>query len=191
MPILDLRLVAMGHNTVRGAAGGSVLNAELLGRNGALDSRVIVVKFGGTSVGDAEAIERTAAIVEGPARPAAAVVVSALGGATNALLAIGEQAAKGHLIGALRGVERLRDRHLQQCESCSATSDDGAEMCGRAERDVRRARAASPKRCRRSATSRRAASTRSPRSASSCRRISSPRSSSCAAFPPSTSTRAT
>lgn len=29
-PILDLRLVAMGHNTVRGAAGASVLNAELL-----------------------------------------------------------------------------------------------------------------------------------------------------------------
>jgi len=29
-PILDLRLVAMGHNTVRGAAGGSILNAELL-----------------------------------------------------------------------------------------------------------------------------------------------------------------
>ena len=29
-PLLDVRLVAMGHNTVRGAAGGSVLNAELL-----------------------------------------------------------------------------------------------------------------------------------------------------------------
>ncbi len=31
-----LRLVAMGHNTVRGAAGGSVLNAELMGRMGLL-----------------------------------------------------------------------------------------------------------------------------------------------------------
>ncbi|HEY9425692.1 MAG TPA: aspartate-semialdehyde dehydrogenase [Gemmatimonadaceae bacterium] len=29
-PILDLRLVASGHNTVRGAAGASLLNAELL-----------------------------------------------------------------------------------------------------------------------------------------------------------------
>ena len=37
-PILDIRLVAMGHNTVRGAAGGSVLNAELLAANGALDT---------------------------------------------------------------------------------------------------------------------------------------------------------
>lgn len=29
-PILDVKLVALGHNTIRGAAGGSVLNAELL-----------------------------------------------------------------------------------------------------------------------------------------------------------------
>jgi len=29
-PVLDLRLVAMGHNTIRGAAGASILNAELL-----------------------------------------------------------------------------------------------------------------------------------------------------------------
>jgi aspartate-semialdehyde dehydrogenase len=29
-PILDLRLVACGHNTVRGAAGASLLNAELM-----------------------------------------------------------------------------------------------------------------------------------------------------------------
>jgi aspartate-semialdehyde dehydrogenase len=36
--ILDLRLVALGHNTIRGAAGGSVLNAELLASTGALDT---------------------------------------------------------------------------------------------------------------------------------------------------------
>ena len=36
--VLDLRMVALGHNTVRGAAGGSVLNAELLAANGAFDS---------------------------------------------------------------------------------------------------------------------------------------------------------
>jgi aspartate-semialdehyde dehydrogenase len=34
--VLDLRLVAMGHNTIRGAAGGSVLNAELLAACGQL-----------------------------------------------------------------------------------------------------------------------------------------------------------
>jgi aspartate-semialdehyde dehydrogenase len=36
-PVLDLRMVALGHNTIRGAAGGSVLNAELLARTGRLD----------------------------------------------------------------------------------------------------------------------------------------------------------
>jgi aspartate-semialdehyde dehydrogenase len=29
-PLFDVKLVAMGHNTIRGAAGASVLNAELL-----------------------------------------------------------------------------------------------------------------------------------------------------------------
>jgi aspartate-semialdehyde dehydrogenase len=35
-PILHLRLVALGHNTIRGAAGGSVLNAELLVASGSI-----------------------------------------------------------------------------------------------------------------------------------------------------------
>jgi aspartate-semialdehyde dehydrogenase len=29
-PLFHLKFVAMGHNTIRGAAGGSILNAELL-----------------------------------------------------------------------------------------------------------------------------------------------------------------
>ena len=91
---------------------------------------MIVVKFGGTSVGDADAIERTAAIVKGRLDRQPAVVVSALGGATNALLAIGEQSAKGHLIGALRGVETLRDRHFQQCEKLLGTSAEAGEVAG-------------------------------------------------------------
>jgi aspartate-semialdehyde dehydrogenase len=37
-PILDIRMVALGHNTIRGAAGGSVLNAELLAATGRLPS---------------------------------------------------------------------------------------------------------------------------------------------------------
>ncbi len=78
---------------------------------------MIVVKFGGTSVGDADAIKRSAEIVRGRLDRSPIVVVSALGGTTNALLAVGEQSAKGHLIGALRGVENLRDRHLHECEN--------------------------------------------------------------------------
>jgi aspartate kinase len=93
---------------------------------------VIVVKFGGTSVQDAEAIGRAAAIVSGRLDRQPAVVVSALGGATNSLIAIGEQAAKGHLIGALRAVEELRTRHLLECDKllkdCDAAAEIAAEL---------------------------------------------------------------
>lgn len=89
---------------------------------------MIVVKFGGTSVGDAEAIERAAEIVKSRLPRQPAVVVSALGGVTNSLLAIGEQSAKGHLIGALRGVEALRERHFQQCEKLLGTSEAAADV---------------------------------------------------------------
>jgi aspartate-semialdehyde dehydrogenase len=36
-PVLDYKFVAMGHNTVRGAAGAAVLNAELMLAEGMLD----------------------------------------------------------------------------------------------------------------------------------------------------------
>jgi aspartate-semialdehyde dehydrogenase len=34
--VLDVAYVAMAHNTVRGAAGGAILNAELLAKKGYL-----------------------------------------------------------------------------------------------------------------------------------------------------------
>ena len=73
---------------------------------------MIVLKFGGTSVGDAAAIDRAAAIVRSRVARRPIVVVSALAGATNALLAIAQQASEGQLISAIRGVETLRERHL-------------------------------------------------------------------------------
>lgn len=92
---------------------------------------MIVCKFGGTSVGDADAIARTASIIAGRRDRQPVVVVSALGGATNELLQIAEQAAKGQLIGALRAVEGLRDRHLTQTErllSGEAAADVSTEL---------------------------------------------------------------
>jgi aspartate kinase len=94
---------------------------------------VIVCKFGGTSVGDAEAIARTASIIGARREQRPVVVVSALAGATNALLAIAEQAARGQLIGALAAIEALRERHLEQSQlllaADQAVADDiGAEL---------------------------------------------------------------
>ena len=92
---------------------------------------MIVCKFGGTSVGDATAIARTAAIIAGRRDRQPIVVVSALGGATNTLLQIAEQAAKGQLIGALSAVEGLRDRHLAQAESLlGGDTGECADICG-------------------------------------------------------------
>jgi aspartate kinase len=90
---------------------------------------VIVLKFGGTSVGDAEAIARTGRIVASRADKGAIVVVSALAGVTNALIGIAEQAAKGHLIGAIRAVEGLRSRHLDQAEALLGSTEECAEVC--------------------------------------------------------------
>jgi aspartate kinase len=94
---------------------------------------VIVCKFGGTSVGDAEAIVRTVAIIAQRRERQPIVVVSALGGATNRLIQIAEQAAKGQLIGALSAVEGLRDRHLAQTEALlgedpAASADIAGEL---------------------------------------------------------------
>jgi aspartate-semialdehyde dehydrogenase len=36
-PILGTKLVAMGHNTIRGAAGAALLNAELMLADGWVD----------------------------------------------------------------------------------------------------------------------------------------------------------
>ncbi|HET9426484.1 MAG TPA: lysine-sensitive aspartokinase 3 [Gemmatimonadaceae bacterium] len=91
---------------------------------------MIVLKFGGTSVGDAEAIKRTAGIVRSRLDRKPIVVVSALAGVTNALLAIGEQSAKGHLIGAVRSVEAIRTRHIEQAEKLLGSTEECADICG-------------------------------------------------------------
>jgi len=90
---------------------------------------VIVIKFGGTSVGDADAIRRAGNIVASRASRNPIVVVSAMSGTTNALLALAEQASRGQLIGAVRAVEGLRERHLGTAETLLGSTEDCAEVC--------------------------------------------------------------
>lgn len=72
------------------------------------------MKFGGTSVEDARAVERTAAIVAGRLARGlqAAVVVSAMAKVTDQLLAAAGAAGGGDRSGALAIASRLRNRHL-------------------------------------------------------------------------------
>ena len=90
---------------------------------------MIVVKFGGTSVGDAEAIARTAAIVQGRLERRPVVVVSALAGTTNQLIEIATHAANGQLIVALSIVEELRVRHFAVIDAL-LSGDAHAEIAG-------------------------------------------------------------
>ena len=72
------------------------------------------MKFGGTSVEDAKAIDRTAAIVGGRRKRGleAVVVVSAMAKVTDQLLAAASAAGRGDKAGALAISARLRHRHI-------------------------------------------------------------------------------
>jgi len=71
------------------------------------------MKFGGTSLEDAKAMERTAAIVRGRRERGleAVVVVSAMAKVTDLLLAASSAAGRGDKVGALAIAARLRLRH--------------------------------------------------------------------------------
>ena len=89
---------------------------------------MIIAKFGGTSVADAAAITRTVNIIRGCVDRQPIVVVSALAGTTNALIAAAEQAATGHLVTAIAQVEAMRDRHLGVVTELLGDGDEALDI---------------------------------------------------------------
>ncbi len=85
-------------------------------------NRLVVMKFGGTSVEDAPAILRTAQIVAGRVakglRPV--VVVSAMAKVTDLLISAAATAARGDRASALAITERLRIRHKDTATQIAA-----------------------------------------------------------------------
>jgi aspartate kinase len=83
-------------------------------RVGEARTGLVVMKFGGTSVEDARAMLRTAAIVRGRRERglAVVVVVSAMAKVTDLLLAAAAAAGRADKAGALAIAARLRNRHL-------------------------------------------------------------------------------
>ncbi|RPI12456.1 MAG: lysine-sensitive aspartokinase 3, partial [Acidobacteriales bacterium] len=75
---------------------------------------MIVMKFGGTSVESAAAIERVASIVKARIERRPVVVVSAMGKTTNKLLAIARDSIAGKRVEALAGLDELRAFHLRE-----------------------------------------------------------------------------
>jgi aspartate kinase len=72
---------------------------------------MIVMKFGGTSVGDTRAIERVAGIVKGRLKQKPVIVVSAMARVTDQLLAMARAAGSGDSATALKLSRDLRERH--------------------------------------------------------------------------------
>jgi aspartate kinase len=75
---------------------------------------MIVMKFGGSSVESAEAIERVTGIVKSRLDRRPVVVVSAMGKTTNRLLKIANLAVTSQREEALRELVALRDYHLRE-----------------------------------------------------------------------------
>jgi aspartate kinase len=91
---------------------------------------LVVMKFGGTSVEDAAAIDRTAKIVAGrvAAGKSPVVVVSAMAKVTDQLLRAAASAAQGDRTGALAISSRLRSRHRDTTAELVKNPADCAEL---------------------------------------------------------------
>ncbi|HUF16813.1 MAG TPA: lysine-sensitive aspartokinase 3 [Thermoanaerobaculia bacterium] len=72
---------------------------------------MIVIKFGGTSVGDDSRVSNAIEIVADARERSPVVVVSALSGVTNDLVAATRSAAEGDFEAAAQTVARIRERH--------------------------------------------------------------------------------
>src|SRR5213593_4533250 len=89
---------------------------------------MIVCKFGGTSVQDAEAVRRVAGIIKARLKDKPVVVASAMGKTTNGLLQAAETAARGKRQEALDLLGKIRERHYREAQKLLAGSAQEAVL---------------------------------------------------------------
>jgi len=89
---------------------------------------MIVCKFGGTSVQDAEAVRRVAGIIKARLKDKPVVVASAMGKTTNGLLQAAETAARGKRQEALDLLGKIRERHYRETQKLLAGSAQEAVL---------------------------------------------------------------
>jgi aspartokinase/homoserine dehydrogenase 1 len=93
------------------------------------DKPVRVMKFGGTSVGDASCIARVVEIVRAAARDSqVVVVVSAMSGVTNQLVAAATQSEQGQHASVTTIFEGIREKHERAIESLIHSAADREHM---------------------------------------------------------------
>ncbi len=91
--------------------------------------RLQVMKFGGTSVGDAACIARTAQILANGAKEGICVgVVSAMSGVTNRLIDAAKRAHLGHAKEATDVIDALRVQHEAVLECLTPKEDERAKV---------------------------------------------------------------
>ena len=76
-----------------------------------------VMKFGGSSLADAQAIARVAGIIVSRAQAPLVVVVSAMGKTTDRLVNIADDAAAGRRADAIKSVEELEQYHREEAQA--------------------------------------------------------------------------
>jgi len=92
------------------------------------ERRLHVMKFGGTSVGDAGCMRQVVEIVrEASAGNALVVVVSAMAGVTNQLLDVAEFAANGDYRRALGILDQVRKKHYSTLHELISSGREGVE----------------------------------------------------------------
>ena len=105
-----------------------------------MSARLQVMKFGGTSVGDAACVARTAQIISQGARDGACVaVVSAMSGVTNRFIEAAKRAGAGESGQGAVVLEALRTQHEEALKNLvreenarkSITRGDGGSSCRR------------------------------------------------------------
>src|SRR5213080_1619553 len=99
-----------------------------------MKARLQVMKFGGTSVGDASCIARTAQIIAKAAKEGGCVaVVSAMSGVTNRLIEAAKKAQAGDAREAAAILDTLRQQHETALTSLVQQEDERARIRQRME----------------------------------------------------------
>lgn len=97
------------------------------------ETKIRVMKFGGTSVGDAACIRRAAEVIAAGGGSLIAVV-SAMSGVTNRLIAAATASATGDAQAATDLSHTLRTQHLAAIEILSSDTDTRAQLAAETER---------------------------------------------------------
>jgi aspartokinase/homoserine dehydrogenase 1 len=95
--------------------------------------KICVMKFGGTSVGDATCIRRAAEIIADD-KGSLVVVVSAMSGVTNRLIEAARASGAGNAQAAGELVEALRSQHLAAIETLVSDGSTRAQLIAETER---------------------------------------------------------